>query len=154
MANSGSAGHARPGRYNNQAVNVNTPPLAANIHTLYCANVTKNGRLAKSDAEIAPRPSVTSKIGRAQQISVVEEANSTSQAHRLGAVASSVACTLTVRVVGVIVGRVAQLVRIVLMLVNRTSRRLLKRSVGKTLVEEQFFQLCIGEGNPTIRAHE
>jgi len=75
-------------------VSARTLPLTANIYSLYCASVTRNGRFAKSEADTAPRPRDTSKIGSAQQTSVVENANSTSHAHLHGVVVS---CTETNR---------------------------------------------------------
>ncbi len=149
------------------AFELNSPPLwhdtargplydSGYIHKLWFYHDTPQNRLAKRDADTAPRPSETSRIGSAQQSSVVEEVKSTSQAQRLGVVISSTRqiSTLGVGVMSMVVGDVAQIVLIMLVIANGTSRLLCKRSVRKALIEEQLLQLGIGESDAAIGTDE
>ncbi len=143
----GSVGHARPGRNSSQAVSINTAPLPVNIHALYWASVIRIGKFANSEADTAPSPKDTSKIGSAQQTRVVADVKRTSQAHFRG-VAGSVTCvTLACGawVIGMILWDVPHFLVAIFVPGNRTRRSLGKRAVGKSLVAKKLFQLGIGE---------
>ena len=78
-ANSGSVGHARPGRYMSQPDKPSITPDPANTQALCRLSVISMGKLLVSAATVAPRPTVTSMIGRAQQTRVPVEASRASQ---------------------------------------------------------------------------
>jgi len=78
-AKSGSVGHARPGLTMGQPENANIAADPANTQALYRLSVIRKGKLLVSAATVAPRPSVTRMIGRAQQTSVPVEASKASQ---------------------------------------------------------------------------
>jgi hypothetical protein len=78
-ANSGSAGQLRPDWDISHPENSKRAPEPANTHTLCCAIVISTGKLLVNAATVAPSPSVTNIMGRAQQTSVPLAANSVSQ---------------------------------------------------------------------------
>jgi hypothetical protein len=83
-ASSGSKGHVRPGRYTDQAERAISPPERPNIHPLYMLSETSHGAVEAIDATAVPMPRLTSIIGMAQQISVPDVVNSSSQLQALG----------------------------------------------------------------------
>lgn len=50
-----------------QGFSADTTPLPANTHDLYCASANSHGKLAKDEADAAPKPRKTSRIHNAQQ---------------------------------------------------------------------------------------
>lgn len=78
-ANSGSAGQVRPDRTISHPDSSKRAPEPVNTQVLCCAIVISTGKLLVSAATVAPSPSVTSNIGRAQQIRVPLAANKVSQ---------------------------------------------------------------------------
>ena len=53
------------------------PPETMNVISLYFDKVTSNGMVVTKLATVAPNPKKTNNAGKAQQISVVVEANRT-----------------------------------------------------------------------------
>jgi len=71
------------GLNSDHALAMSNTPLTIKIHDFCLAKITKKGSVENILADTAPSPSVTSKIGRAQQISVADDVNRMSHPHRL-----------------------------------------------------------------------
>lgn len=83
-ASSGSAGQTRPDRKTAHPATTIIMPETANTQPLYMLSVMSHGAALAMDATAAPNPMVTSRIGRAQHVSVAEVVTKSTQLHDLG----------------------------------------------------------------------
>ncbi len=83
-ASSGSAGHTRPVRKTAHPAATIIKPETANTQPLYMLSVISHGAELAMDATAAPKPTVTSRMGKAQQVSVADVVNKSTQLHDLG----------------------------------------------------------------------
>lgn len=93
-ANTASLGQVRPARNNTHAASTIIAALNRNIQNLFWASNVSNGKFEKSAADAAPKPSDTKRMGRVQQINVVEDARKTTQPHCFDSISCSTMVSL------------------------------------------------------------